>query len=118
MVAFPISDFVILAILTIVHVLAIVFTWKVGKIFNSKSWILVVIAFILLLFRRVMSFLDLFEIVSYEGAIITLIDKIYLPIVIWVLIGLGMIRIYYKIRSSMEIEKKLKSVVKKGKKKR
>jgi len=106
--AVPINDFVVLFILTIVHIIAIAFTIKMGQVFDSKSWNFITIGFILLLFRRIMSFLSLFEVYSYDGNLILLIDRIYLPLVFWVLIGLGMIRLYYSIKSSMTVERKLR----------
>jgi hypothetical protein len=111
----PINDVVVLVILTIIHILAIIFTVKVGKAFNSKSWNFIIVAFILLLLRRIWSFLEIFDITPYSGDLILLIDRIYLPLIFWVLIGLGMIRIYYRIKSSMEIERKIKSIGKKKK---
>lgn len=114
----PINDIAIISILTIVHLIAIVFTWKVGKVFGSKSWNFILIAFILLLFRRAMNFLDLFEIISYNTSLVSLMDQIYLPLAVWVLIGLGMIRIYYNIKTSIHLERKLKKVQKKTKSKK
>jgi len=106
------NDVVLLFILTILHVLAIVYTWKVGSVFNSKSWNFIVAALIVLLINRLISFLDVFGIAEYSGTIV-LIDSIYVPLVFLVLIVVGMMRIFYKIESSMEMEKKIKSVEKK-----
>ncbi len=108
-----ISEVAIIGILAIIHIIAIVYTWKVGKSFNSRSWVVIILAFVLLLFRRIMNFLDAFEIISYSDGLITIIDQVYLPLVVWVLISLGMIKIYYNIRASMHLEKKLKNVEKK-----
>ena len=110
-----INDVAILGILLIIHLVAIIFTFKVGKIFNSKSWFFIVFAFILLLFRRIVSFLDLFEIISYNSDLILIIDRIYLPLIFWTLIAVGMIKIYYRIRHSIEIERKIKNISKKKK---
>ena len=108
-----INDVAVIGILAIVHLIAIVFTWKVGKLFNSKSWMIIFAAFILALFRRAMNFLDLFGIVSYNNNLISTIDKIYLPLIFWILIGLGMLRMYYHIKTSIHVERRLKNAVKK-----
>jgi len=117
MVGVVLSDFVVLLILTIIHLLAIIYTWKVGRVFNSKSWNFIVIAFVLLLFSRALSFLNLFGIISYNGLLV-LLDTVYIPIIFWIFVFIGMIRIYYKILSSIEIERRINRINKKRKRRR
>jgi len=105
----PINDAVVLGILTILHIVAIFFTWKIGKIFGSKSWNIVLIAFIILLLERIISFLELFEFISYSNTII-LIDRFYLPMIFWILILVGMMRMYNRLGTSIDFEKKVKSI--------
>lgn len=107
-----INDVAVVSILTLFHVVAIIYTWKVGKTFNSKSWLLIIFAFVLLLLKRLVSFLSIFEVISYTGSIVTLNENI-LPLIAWGLIGLGMIRIHYNIKTSISLERKLR---RKGKK--
>lgn len=104
----PINDIVVLLILTIIHIVAIVFTIKMGRVFESKSWNFITAALILLLLRRVASFLALFGIISYSGGLILEIDQVYLPLIFWILVGIGMVRLYYNIKSSMTIDRRLK----------
>jgi len=112
------NDFVILLILTVLHVLALVYVWKVGRVFNSRSWNFIVAAFAVLLINRFISFLDVFGIISYSGSVV-LLDSVYVPLIFLVLIAIGMMRIFYKIRSSMDIERRIKSVSqKRGRKRR
>ena len=109
MVNVALNDVVILLIITIIQIAAIIYSWKMGKVFNSKSWFFIVGAFIFLLFRRVIAFLVIFGISQYSGAIV-LIDRFYIPLVFWILILIGMMKIYYKIENSMEFEKKAKRI--------
>lgn len=106
MAAVPINDLAIMIILIIIHIVAIVYSWKVGKVFNSRSWMLIVSGFIILFFRRIVVLLDLFEVVSGNTA--ALIDNIYLPLLAWTLIGLGLIKIHYSVSTSIYSEKKKK----------
>ena len=118
MVAIILNDFVILLILTILHVLALVYVIKVGAVFNSRSWNFIVAAFAVLLLNRFISFLDIFGIISYSGSVV-LLDSIYIPLVFLILISVGMMRIFYRIKSSMDIERRIKSVSqKRGRKRR
>ena len=111
------NDFVILLILTILHVLALVYVVKVGSIFNSRSWNFIIAAFAVLLISRFIAFLDVFDIVSYTGSVV-LLDSVYVPIVFLALIVIGMMRIFYKVKSSIDIERRIKSVTKKKRRKR
>ena len=114
--AIALNDFVILLILTILNVMAIVYTWKVGRVFSSKSWNFIIGAFVVLLLNRLISFLDIFGIVPYAGNL-ALIDQVYIPMIFIILITVGMMRIFYKVVSSMSLEKKIKSVRRRKKKK-
>jgi hypothetical protein len=107
-----ISDIIVVGILSIVHIVAIIFTWKVGKLFNSKSWRFIFIAFCLFFFRRVITFLDLFEVISSSNNLMISLDTILLPLLGWALIGIGMFRMYLHIKNSMHLEKKLKNATK------
>jgi len=104
----PINDIVVLLILTAVQITAIIFTIKMGQVFESKSWNFITAALMLLLLRRIMSFVSLFGILSYSGNLILEIDQVYLPLVFWLLIGIGMARLYYNIKSSMSVDRRLK----------
>jgi len=112
MVNIILNDFVVLLILTALNILAVVYTWKVGKVFNSKSWNFIAWAVTFLLLNRAISFLSIFGLISYSGTV-ALLDTVYIPLIFWTLVSVGMLRIYYKIVSSMEIEKKFKRVGKK-----
>ena len=116
MVEIILNDFVLLLILTALNILAIVYTWKVGRVFNSKSWNFIVAAVAFLLLNRFISFLAIFGIITYSGTV-ALLDTIYIPIIFWILIAIGMMRIYYRLVSSMEIERKISRVSKRRKKK-
>ena len=113
----PLNDVFVSIILTLIHILAIVYTIKMGKVFNSKSWNFIIAAFIILLAKRIITFLVLFGSSQYSGAIL-LFDRFYIPILFWILIAIGMIKMYYKINSSMDIEKRIKRATKHHRKKR
>lgn len=103
----PLNDVAILLILTAINVIAIIFTIKMGHVFESKSWNFVTAAFIVLFLRRIISFLTLFGTFSYTGWVLEC-DQIYIPIIAWILVGIGMARLYYSIKSSMTIDRRLK----------
>ncbi|MEX0932742.1 MAG: hypothetical protein WDZ77_01435 [Candidatus Pacearchaeota archaeon] len=104
-----INDIAIIFLVFVIHIVAIIYTWKVGLIFNSRSWNFIMAAFIILLFWDMVNFLNLFELIYYDHPYMLFINQIYLPLIFWILISLGMARIYYNIRHSMNIEKKLKN---------
>ena len=107
-----INNFVLILILTIVHITAIVFAWRVGNVSGtSKSWVLILTAFIILLARRVISFLELFGKINYSDFTM-LLDRIYLPIIFWALISIGMFKMFSKIRSSIEFERRTRHLKK------
>ena len=102
------NDVVILLILTILQIIAIIYSWKMGIVFNSKSWFFIVAAFIFLLLSRLIGFLVVFGVYQYEGAI-ALIDGFYIPLIFWILILIGIMKIYYRIENSIEIDRKVKA---------
>ena len=103
----PINDVALLLILTAVQVTAIIFTIKMGKVFGSKSWNFITTAFIILLIIRIISFLNVFGVLSY-GESLQQINQVYLPLIFWILVGIGMARLYYNIRSSLTLDRRLK----------
>lgn len=103
----PLNDVAVLIILTAINIVAIIFTIKMGRVFESKSWNFVTAAFIALFLRRIISFLTLFGVFSYSGWIMEC-DRAYIPIIAWILVGVGMARLYYNIKSSITIDRRLK----------
>lgn len=117
MVSAPLNDIAVLLILTILHVVAILYSWRIGRVFNSRSWLFIVGGFAFLFLRRVIAFLVIFEFSTYNGAIM-LIDRFYIPIVFWALILIGSMRIFYKIRTSINIESRVKRATTASRRKR
>lgn len=93
------NEIIILSLITLFHVSFVVFAWKIGKTFESMSWNLIVFAFALLLISRIISFLILFGVLSYDMNWVLSLDTIYLPLIFWAMIFIGITRMYFKIRS-------------------
>jgi hypothetical protein len=93
-----INEIIILSLITIFHVSFVVFAWKIGKTFESMSWNLIVFAFALLLISRIISFLILFGVLSYDMNWVLSLDTIYLPLIFWAMIFIGITRMYFKLK--------------------
>ena len=67
------------------------------KLGGAKFWVLIIIALVIISIRRITYILTLFG-VSTQGPLITLIEDIYIPLIFWVFMALGMYGLYNKLR--------------------
>ena len=100
------SELTVLIILAIFQFTAIILTWKIGKsLGHAKFWSFVVAAFMLIFIRRIFSFLILFEIID-TSPLLSSFDALYLPLIFWVFISIGMLDLYTRIKYTSHSSKK------------
>ena len=96
----------VLIILAIFQFTAIILTWKIGrKLGHTKFWSFVIAAFMLIFIRRIFSFLILFEIID-TSPLLSSFDALYLPLIFWVFISIGMLDLYTRIKYTSSIREK------------
>lgn len=92
------NELAVLIVLAIFQFAAIFLTWKIGReLGHAKFWSFIIAAFILIFIRRIFSFLILFKVVSYNQ-LISSFDALYLPLIFWVFISIGMYDLYERIK--------------------
>jgi len=100
------SELAVLIILAIFQFSAIFLTWKIGRVLgHTKFWNFIIVAFILIFIRRIFSFFVLFGATSYNQ-LISLFDTLYLPLIFWVFISIGMFDLYTRIKPKSHSSKK------------
>jgi hypothetical protein len=92
------TERVLILILIILQIATPFFSFKIGKILGkSEFWKLMNIAFIVIIGRRIIDLIFLFNIIG-KNALITAIDRTYIPLIFWVCLGLGMYTLHQKIK--------------------
>jgi len=100
------NELAVLIILAIFQFAAIILTWKIGKsLGHIRFWNFIIAAFILIFIRRIFSFLILFGVISYSQ-LISSFDALYLPLIFWVFISIGMYDLYARIKHTPRFSKK------------
>ena len=108
-----INELLVLSAITILNVIVVLFAWKIGRDFESISWDIIVLAFSTLLLSRVISFLNLFNVISSDQIWVSFIDNTLIPLIFWILLGVGIIRMHYKLKSPIKSSNKIRVVTRK-----
>ena len=93
------NEFLIIIILLLLQITTLYFVWRIGKLLRmAKFWTLIILALAILVVRRITSFLILFGVFP-PSQVINSIDNIYIPLIFWIFMSLGMFELYQKIKS-------------------
>ncbi|MBS3067021.1 hypothetical protein J4205_04300 [Candidatus Pacearchaeota archaeon] len=92
------NELIITLILIILQIITVYFAYMINKkLGGARFWMLIIIALSVIIVRRITTILILFEVIT-PGPLINQIDNIYIPLIFWAFMGLGMYGLYNKLK--------------------
>jgi len=111
-----INGLIITIVIIILQVIGIYTVIKIGKMLGkSNFWLLITIALSLTFIRRIISLLEIFNIVS-RNKFLDNIDLYYFPIIFWLFMIFGMLNLKKRIELNENIKKTNNTKINKRKK--
>ena len=93
-------ELAIIIILTSLQLFTLIFSWKIGKILGTTTfWAFIMAGFAVILGRRVIDLILLFELIP-QNPLIQSVDRIYIPMLFWSFIFIGVSILYSKLKNN------------------
>ena len=100
-----INQLTIVFILLLLQITTLYFVWKIGRVLGTaRFWIVIFFALLIIVIRRITTILVIFDIISF-GDLTNAIDNIFIPIIFWILMGIGMYDLYQKVKKEQPTKK-------------